>query len=321
MTSLSTKTTYLLVTAVLTLALGMASDWGKRVTAPLRERQDRIALVDEKIQNQQAVLVARAVQTASIRQIANNCLPYDETQAIAMYYPLLTETAELSGLSAVSLSSAVVSGEVGEVRRMAVNLTATASRGCWAEFLMRFQAIELQQAITTCELQPLEEGLLRGSLGFEVVCLRGAKFRTLLPERTPVVLEKSLFAMQDWFADRTLVSLLVPPRSESVFAKSATEGLPAVETVVYLEPLASTPPSVLVGTLQRKGNQGEAWFMEHDSNEPSVVRVSEHFQISNIVGTVENVDSSGAEVVIDGQKFRVAIGETLNAPAELIDGD
>jgi hypothetical protein len=321
MMRLTTKPTYLAVTVVLTLALAMASDWGQKAIAPLREREDKIALVDAKIQNQQAVLDARAVQAATVRQIANDCLPYEETQAVAMYYPLLAETAKLSGLSAVSLSSAVVSGEAGEARRLSVSLTATAPRGSWAEFLMRFQSIELRQAITVCELQPSEDGMLRGSLGFEVICLRGAEYRTLVPGRSPVELDNSLFANQDWFADRSSVSSPEPLRTDSLFAELGGEGLPAVQSVMYFESFTATPPAILVGTFQRKDDQGEAWFMEQDSSQPSVVRVDERFQLSNIVGTVVRVDSSGADVVVDGQSFRVALGETLNAPAGAIVGD
>lgn len=299
MTSLTSRTRLLSGLLGLALAAGIALNQETPVWAPFQDRVTRAETLQAEQSTQRSQLDRHQRQAKELGEWIRKALPFDESEAAAIYYPYIASAAASSGLTQVTISPPSTAETSADARWMTWTLTAEATTDQWAAFVHRFRHAARIQRIAQWDLEPSSGPLIRGHMVLEAACLRGATGEEPAQPTTLADAPATLFGSRNWFQDRRMNAQPVSPAEEAVVADEKSP-----------EPEANTSGAAvyLVGTLSSR-DHAEAWFYDRESHRNVILVQNREFELLGRHGTVLAVDRNSVTLQMNGRDYRVRMGE------------
>jgi len=250
-----------------------------------------------------------------------------DPQAATAYYNWLVGLCDRSGIAKPQVVSNQPRPRRGLFDIRTYSVTAEGSLEELAEFLHGFDAAEYVHRIRQINTAPLEgASKLKLTIIVEVVALQKesletiARFEKLMPPGTGDPANSTWLARSsrdlDYYrrriAERNLFAAYRPPAPPP----KAPESPPQPPAPPPFDPSRYAYLTAIVS----QDGLPEAWLIARTDGKRYRLREGDPFEVGPLKGKVLRINRRDAEVEIDGQRWRIPIGENLREMVKISDG-
>jgi hypothetical protein len=297
----------LVVALVGILGLRYGYDW---VGQQFERRQQRILALRKEVQTKEFQVLKGNKASQRMASYESRSLPSDRELARSLYQHWLIGLVDKAGLAG-GVTSQAPRTQRGEFDRLSFTLNAQGTLTKVVQLLHSFYDAGHLHQVKSLTINPLQDGQKFDlMLAIEALALPRTENTTSLAEvASPRPRTMELAAYTKDIVDRNIFAPYKPPTPPVTVAPKPAP--PAFDVAKHTK----------VSGIVSQNGQSQVWLSNRTTGE--VLRLGEGsaFNVGNLSGVVERIGTHDIEIVADGQRLLLAIGESLREGSPLPEGD